>query len=305
MCHRPFHSHSIHTCTSFQSLRNGGEDVYVAVHRGSERKSKPEKENESVQTEYQMRCFVSFDVFFFLSRERQASRHAYKKEMWEKTYLSWTGARRGRGRCRTDRCGGRTVRSWQPMLMLPVLMCPFRTRIHLRWRGMSLVLSHLVALRVVRRVRGRVGGAGRSNRRIYRNLRVRLHLRRIAMVILLSTFEGVRRTCSLSHTWRTAGLGVRRVVVLRLTRQILREPTRARRGWIQTVVRLRCVRGWNGDGSNLGLGRVMVRGADFLLWWILSGGRGGGSSSSRSLFCGWRFRDWFWFGQCRVWRVQT
>lgn len=86
MCHKPFHNHSIHTCTFFQSLHNGVEGVCVAGHRGWERKNRPEKENESVQTGYQMRCFVSFywvsNWFFFSSfpRERQESKQRARKK---------------------------------------------------------------------------------------------------------------------------------------------------------------------------------------------------------------------------------
>lgn len=111
------------------------------------------------------------------------------------------------------------------MLML-VPMRPFRTRIHLRWwwwGGVSLVLGHVMALGLIGGVGRRIGRTGGRNRGIYRNVRVRLYVRRIiTMVILLPIVQGHRRTCCLSHTCRAAGLGTRRVVVLRLAGQVVR-----------------------------------------------------------------------------------
>ena len=105
------------------------------------------------------------------------------------TYLSWTRSCSRSRRCRTHRSCGRAVRAWQTVVMLRILVPPFWTRIHLWW-GMTLILSHVVALRVVRRIRRRVSWAGCGYRRIYRNVRVRLNVRWIAMVRLLPILQG-------------------------------------------------------------------------------------------------------------------
>lgn len=61
------------------------------------------------------------------------------------------------------------------------------------------VLGHVVSLLSVRGVL-RVRGTRRGYGRIYRYLGVRLHMRRVMMVILLSIVQGHGRTCCLSHT---------------------------------------------------------------------------------------------------------
>lgn len=61
------------------------------------------------------------------------------------------------------------------------------------------VLGHVVSLLSVRRIL-RIRGARCGYGRIYRYLAVRLHMRRIMMVILLSIVQGHGRTCCLSHT---------------------------------------------------------------------------------------------------------
>ena len=206
-----------------------------------------------------------------------------------KTYLARArpcGRSRGGG---TNRCGRRAVGSRKTVLMLRIAMRPFRTRIHLwrrRRRRVALILSsHVVALGRVRRVRRRIGWAGGRNRGIYRNVSVRLHVRLIAMAIWMPIAQRVHgRTCCLSHTWRTSGLRVRRVVVLRRAGQVLRVSGRAR-GWrrlVQTVVGLRRVGG--SAGSDLRLRRVLRVRARLGLRGVLSRG------SSRSLVCSCKFR---------------
>lgn len=66
-------------------------------------------------------------------------------------------------------------------------------------RWVTWVLGHVVSLLGVRgilRIRGTRCGYGW----IYRYLGVRLHMRRVMMVILLSIVQGHGRTCCLSHT---------------------------------------------------------------------------------------------------------
>jgi hypothetical protein len=180
--------------------------------------------------------------------------------------------------------------------MLPIPM-PIWTRIHLwRRRGrVARVLSHVVALRLIRRVGRRIGGARCRDRGIYRNVRVRLHVRVIAMAIWLPIIQGVHgRTCCLSHTCRTSGLGVRRVMVLRGAGQVFGVGWRARGGrrLVQTVVRLGCV--GRSSGADLWLRSVLRAWARLRLGRVLSSG------SSRWLVCGCEFRIcrggrwWIW-----------
>lgn len=123
----------------------------------------------------------------------------------------------------TNRSSRSGVRTRQTMVTrLRISMRPFRARIHLRrrWGRVTLILSHVMALRLVGRVGGRIGRAGSRDWGIYRNVCVRLHVVGVrAMVIELTiaaTEGGVhRRTCCLNHTCRAAGLCVRRVMVLR------------------------------------------------------------------------------------------
>lgn len=163
------------------------------------------------------------------------------------------------------------------MLMLSISMRPVWTRIHLRRRGVALILGHVMALGLVGRVGRRIVGAGCRDRGIYRNVGVRLDVRLRVMAILLPIVEGHGRTCCLSHTCRAAGLGVRRVMVLRLTGQVVRIRLRASCGRVQTVVRLRRVGGGNVGGSHFRLGSVLGGGTDVGLRRVLS--------SSRSLVC--------------------
>ena len=203
-----------------------------------------------------------------------------------RTYLTRArpcGRSRGGG---TNRCGRRAVGSWQTVLVLRIPMRPVWTRIHLRRRrGVALVLGHVMALRLVGRVRRRIGGARGRNRGIYRNnARVRLYVRVIAMAILVPIIEGVYgRTCCLSHTCRTSRLGVRRVMVLRRTGQVFGiRRARSRRRLVQSVVGLGRVGG--SARSHLRLGSVLRVGARLRLGGILSSG------SSRCLVCGYEFR---------------
>lgn len=123
---------------------------------------------------------------------------------------------------------------------------------------MALVLSHVVTLGLIRRIGRWVGGARGRNGGIYRNAGVRLQvggggggavdkveIGLGVMAIGLSMITGAqgagcqRRTCCLSHTCRTAWLGVRRVVVLRTSEIIgISRRTRSSSGrWlVQTVV---------------------------------------------------------------------
>ena len=194
---------------------------------------------------------------------------------------------------------------------LRVSMRPFWARIHLgrRWGRVTLILSHVVALRLVGRVGRRVGRAGSRDWGIYRNVCVRLHVVGVrAMVIELpiAATEGDvhRRTCCLNHTCRAAGLCVRRVMVLRRATHVIRVRGWARSGrWlVQTVVWLRRVGGRNiGGGScgtNVGLRRVLGGRTNLRLRGVRSSG------SSRSLVYSWKFRrrrDRRWIWKMRTW----
>ena len=192
------------------------------------------------------------------------------------------------------------------MLMLTISMRPFWTRIHLRRRRrrVALVLRHLMTLRLIGRVGRGVGRAGGRDGGIYRNAGVRLHVRVVAMAIVLPIMMeggGHGRTCCLSHTCRTTGLGAGRVVVLRRASEVLGVGGGARGGRLtQTVVRLRRVGGGNiGGGAHVGLRRVLRVGADLRL-----GGRGVLSSGcSRSLVCSREFR--MGRGRRCIWKMRT
>lgn len=139
-----------------------------------------------------------------------------KKKKGCVTYLA--GPRSGG--CRGGSADGRSrcaVGTRHSMLVMGrgVTMRPLGTRIHLR-RRVPLVLRHVMALRLrlVGRVRWRVSRTRGGDRRIYRHDRVRLHVRLIAV---LPIDRGGRRTRGLSHSGRTAGLGIRRGWILRLT----------------------------------------------------------------------------------------
>lgn len=143
---------------------------------------------------------------------------------------------------------------------------------------MPLILSHVMSLRLVRRVRRRIGWAGGRNGGIYRNVRVRLHVGLIAMV-WLPIMEGVvdERTCGLRHTCRAAGLGVGRVLVVGRRAGEVFGVGRAGGGGgvVQTVVRLRGVGGRDvGGGADVGLGGVLTSRTDVGLSVLSRGSRG-------------------------------
>lgn len=199
-----------------------------------------------------------------------------------KTYL-WRALACG---CRktgggTNRCGRGCIRSRQSMMLLSIGMGPIRTGIHmLRRRGVSLVLCHLVPLRLIGRVGGRIGGAVGRERGIYRNGRVRLYVRTAR-----ARRRGVdERTCCLSHTCRTAGLRIGSVGLGRTVKVVLVGRRTGGRRRVQTVVRLRGVGRGNIGGSNLRLRSVLWCRANLGLRGVVSTG------SSRSLVCRFLFR---------------
>lgn len=111
-------------------------------------------------------------------------------------YLTRSRSRRGSDAPGRNPSTRGAVRSSRHMRMSCVLLRP-------PWmisvRGMALVLGHVVSLLGVWRVL-RVGRAGCGNGRIYRNLTVRLHMRRVMMAILLPIVQRHGRTCCLCHT---------------------------------------------------------------------------------------------------------
>lgn len=107
--------------------------------------------------------------------------------------------------------------------------------------------------------------------------------------------QGVdERTCCLSHTCRTTGLGVGCVGLGRTVKIVLVGRRAGGRRRVQTVIRLRGVGRWN-IRSNLRLRCILRRRADLGL-------RGVVSSSSRILVCRFLFRGCVDDG---VWVVRT
>ena len=134
-------------------------------------------------------------------------------------------------------------------------------------RGMARVLSHLVALRRVRRVRAWERRARLGDGGIYRDVGVRLDAWSVMMVMVMAILQRHGRTCSLRHTCcRVAVLSV-----VLLTRQVfLRKVGGTRRRRIGGVL-----------GARSG-GWVIIRRANLLLWGVLRSrrwicGRGLGS----------------------------
>lgn len=174
------------------------------------------------------------------------------------TYLTRTRPSNRSGKGRTNRSSRSGIRTGHTVVtVLCITMRPLGTRIHLRRRRMTLVLCHVVTLGLIGRIGRWVGGARGRNGGIYRNAGVRLQvgggggavdeveIGLGVMAIGLSMITGAqgaggqRRTCCLSHTCRTAWLGVRRVVVLRTSEIIgISRRTRSSSGrWlVQTVV---------------------------------------------------------------------
>ena len=132
------------------------------------------------------------------------------------------------------------------------------------WRGLALVVGHVVALRSVGRVRA--AGVTRTRRGygwIYRDLGVRLHIGCIMMVILLSILQGHGRTWCLCHTSRT-GVTILLLRVLLLARQVFRwKIGRTRRGWLDVVFR------FDGELGGRSSGGLEIRWSHFLLRRIL------------------------------------
>lgn len=176
--------------------------------------------------------------------------------LFSNTYLTRTRPSNRGGKGRTNRSSRGGIRSRHAMVtVLCITMRPFRARIHLWRRRVTLVLSHIVTLGLIGRIRRWIGGAGGRNGGIYRNARVRLQIVgggavhdveiglgvMVTGVSIITGAQGVvqRRTCCLSHTCRAAWLGVRRVVVLRRTGEIVgvrRTRSSSRRRLAQTVV---------------------------------------------------------------------
>lgn len=90
-------------------------------------------------------------------------------------------------------------------------------------RWVTWVLGHVVSLLGVRGILW-IRGTRRGYGWIYRYLGVRLHMRRVMMVILLSIVQGHGRTCCLSHTCcvRVAVVLLLVLVSVLLSRQIIR-----------------------------------------------------------------------------------
>lgn len=117
---------------------------------------------------------------------------------------------------------------------------------------MALVLSHLVPLRLVGGVGGRIGRTVGREGGIYRDRAVRLHVGGGR-----GTARGQERTCCLSHAGRRATwLGVGNVGG-RAREVVLVGGRTSRLRGVQPVVRLRSVGGRNIGGSSLGLGGVL------------------------------------------------
>ena len=160
MCHTLFHILATHICTCVQFLRNDDGDACAAEHPGSAQTSTPEITDED-------------------SERVSATNRA---EPWSKTNLA--GTRSSSSRCTrgSGRSPGGAV--WpvrQTMRMPSILLWPMWVA---RWR-LALVVRHVVSLLRV----GRIRGIGRTRCRygwIYRYIAVRLYVRCVMMVILMS-----------------------------------------------------------------------------------------------------------------------
>ena len=96
----------------------------------------------------------------------------------DSTYLSWTASCSDIRRCIWDTGCGRLIWPWHVTWMSVLTPAVGSWLVH-SWRWVALVLCHVVGLRVVRRIGRRVGRALLlllSDRWIYRNVRVRLHV---------------------------------------------------------------------------------------------------------------------------------
>ena len=114
-------------------------------------------------------------------------------------------------------------------------------------RRMALILGHVVVLRCIGRV-GRVGRTRGGYRRIYGDVRVRLDVRGVVMVILMPIWQGHGRTCCLCHT---SCVGVSRMRSVLLARQVIRRQAgRTRRGRSHPEFRGGCRSGRKIGGSH-------------------------------------------------------
>jgi hypothetical protein len=162
----PSHNLANHTCTFFRFLHIDDGGACAAGHREWERTNRPGV------------APVRYMTREWRKQDKKRGRGQRCQSLLIKTYLSWTASCSDIWRCIWDAGCGRLIWPWHVTWMSVLTPAVGSWLVH-SWRWVALVLCHVVGLRVVRRIRRRVGRALLlllSDRWIYRNVRVRLHV---------------------------------------------------------------------------------------------------------------------------------